>query len=85
MKTIMKVLIASAFTVAIAYGASSNEAKVENSISLSNVESLSYSELGCINRPHLNDGHCVTDGTYFFCANVYPAYVMDCVKAANAQ
>ena len=79
MKTIMKVLIASAFTVAIAYGASSNEAKMENSISLSNVESLSDSEIGCITNLN-NNGHCVTDGYTYFCANVYPPYGMDCEK-----
>ena len=68
MKKVFKLLVASVFTVAIAYGVASNDAPKGSTVSLNNVESLSSSELGCVNR--YTNGHCVTDGPNFFCANV---------------
>ena len=30
---------------------------------------INSSTVGCVNRPGDNDGHCVTDGYEYFCAN----------------
>lgn len=62
--------IVSAMTVsAYFYGAAPSTQSTYAPIQLNDVEALAVSELGCRNMPDKNDGHCVTDGTMYFCAN----------------
>jgi len=51
----------------------------ENELQNSKV-TIESSGTGCINRPGENDGHCVTDGNEYLCANRHFLQHKDCVK-----
>lgn len=38
-------------------------------ISFVEIEAMAHSEVGCVNKPGSNDGHCATDGTFYLCEN----------------
>lgn len=63
---------------------SQNDVKLSDFI-LSEMEALATSEVGCISRTGQNDGHCTTDGTYYFCENDSWMTKKDCVKKMYAS
>lgn len=63
---------------------SQNEVKLSDFM-ISEMEALATSEVGCISRTGQNDGHCTTDGTYYFCENDSWLTKKDCVKKMYAS
>ncbi len=60
--------------------AKGNQHRTMPGVTMAEIEALSSSEKGCVNRPGQNNGHCTTDGTYFFCEDSEPGSLNDCVK-----
>ena len=59
------------------------EKSATSGMHLSDIEVLTVDEFGCNNKPGYNNGHCVTDGTHFLCANYRVPETVDCVKIGS--